>query len=171
MNLEKVSMGKNFPKEVNVFIEITQGSGVKYELDKETHLLYVDRFVHVAMGYPFNYGFVPNTKADDGDPVDVMVISSSTVMPGAMIKVRPIGVLQMEDEAGMDNKVIAVPIVKIDPHYAEVNDIADIDAHTKKKIKHFFDTYKQLEEGKWVKTGDFLGKEAAEEEIAKGVIK
>ena len=171
MNLDKVSHGEKFPKEVKVFIEIAQGSGVKYELDKESGLLYVDRFVHTAMGYPFNYGFVPGTHAPDGDAVDVMVISSSVIMPGVIVAARPIGMLQMEDEAGQDNKVIAVPTGKIDPHYAEIHDIADLDTHTKKKIKHFFESYKQLEAGKWVKTGDFLGKEAAEEEIQKSLVK
>lgn len=171
MNLEKVSSGKNFPHEVNVFIEIAQGSSVKYELDKATGLLYVDRFVHTSMGYPFNYGFIPGTHADDGDPVDVMVISSSVVQPGVLVSARPIGLLQMEDEAGQDNKIIAVPTSKIDPHYEHIHDIKDIDAHTKKKIKHFFESYKQLEPGKWVKTGDFLGKEAAEKEIADSLVK
>jgi inorganic pyrophosphatase len=171
MNLEKISQGKKFPEEVKVFIEIAQGSSVKYELDKETGLLYVDRFVHTSMGYPFNYGFVPATHAADGDPLDVMVISSSTIMPGVLISVRPIGVLKMEDESGEDNKIIAVPTSKIDPHYEEIHDIADIDEHTKKKIKHFFESYKQLEPGKWVKTKDFLGKKEALEEIENSLVK
>lgn len=171
MNLDKISHSEKFPKEVKVFIEIAQGSSVKYELDKESGLLYVDRFVHTAMGYPFNYGFVPGTSAPDGDAVDIMVISSAVIMPGVLVSARPIGILQMEDEAGQDNKVIAVPTGKIDPHYAHINDIADLDEHTKKKIKHFFETYKQLEPGKWVKCGDFLGATEAQEEIANSLVK
>ena len=165
MNLEKISAGKKVPDEINVFIEISKGSGVKYELDKESGLLFVDRFVHVAMGYPFAQGFIPATHAKDGDPADVMLIASDAIMPGVLISARPIGMLQMTDEAGEDNKIIAVPSSKIDPHFAEIHDIADIDAHTKKKIKHFFETYKALEPGKWVKTGEFLGAEAAKAEI------
>lgn len=171
MHLESLSAGKKFPKEVNVFIEISQGSSVKYEVDKESGILRVDRFVHTSAGYPFNYGFIPKTKAPDGDPVDVMVISSDVIIPGAIVSVRPIGLLQMEDEEGQDNKIIAVPVSKIDPHYEDIHDIADIDNHTKKKIKHFFEIYKQLEQDKWVKTGDFLGKDAAEEEIKNSLLK
>jgi inorganic pyrophosphatase len=171
MNLEKITQSKNFPEEVKVFIEITKESAVKYELDKDSGLLYVDRFVHTAMGYPFNYGFVPGTHAPDGDPVDIMVVSSSVIMPGALVEVRPIGMLQMEDEAGEDNKIIAVPTSKIDPHYEDINNITDIDEHTRRKVKHFFETYKQLEPGKWVKTKEFLGKEEALEEIRKSVVK
>ncbi len=165
MNSEKIAQGKNFPEEITIFIEIAQNSVVKYELDKKTGLLYVDRFVHTSMGYPFNYGFIPQTIAEDGDAVDVMLISSSAINPGALISARPIGLLQMEDEEGPDNKIIAVPVSKIDPSFDEIHSVEDIDAHTKKKIKHFFDSYKQLEKDKWVKTGEFLGKEEAIKEI------
>jgi inorganic pyrophosphatase len=167
--IEKISSGKNPPKEINVFIEIPQNSSVKYELDKEAGVIFVDRFLYTAMSYPFNYGFIPQTHAEDGDPVDVLVISSLSVSPGTVIPARPIGLLEMEDEAGLDNKVIAVPLQKIDPQFAEVQDIKDLNESIKAKIKHFFETYKQLEPGKWVKIKNFLDREAAEKEISKSL--
>jgi len=167
--IEKISSGKNPPKEINVFIEIPQNSSVKYELDKEAGVIFVDRFLYTAMSYPFNYGFIPQTHAEDGDPVDVLVISSLSVSPGTVIPARPIGLLEMEDEAGLDNKVIAVPLQKIDPQFAEVQDIKDLNESVKAKIKHFFETYKQLEPGKWVKIKNFLDREAAEKEISKSL--
>ena len=160
-----MSAGKNPPKEINVFVEISQGSSVKYELDKDSGVLTVDRFLHTSMVFPFNYGFVPQTKAKDGDPLDVVIVSSLAVTPGSLISVRPIGMLEMEDEAGLDNKIIAVPVTKIDPEYMQVEDIEDISDHLKQKIKHFFERYKELEPGKWVKIKDFLGKDEAEKEI------
>jgi len=167
--IEKISSGKNPPKEINVFIEIPQNSSVKYELNKEAGVIFVDRFLYTAMSYPFNYGFIPQTHAEDGDPVDVLVISSLSVSPGTVIPARPIGLLEMEDEAGLDNKVIAVPLQKIDPQFAEVQDIKDLNESVKAKIKHFFETYKQLEPGKWVKIKNFLDREAAEKEISKSL--
>jgi inorganic pyrophosphatase len=167
--IEKISSGKNPPKEINVFIEIPQGSSVKYELDKESGVIFVDRFLYTAMNYPFNYGFIPQTHAEDGDPVDVLVISSLSVSPGTVIPARPIGLLEMEDEAGLDNKVIAVPLQKIDPQFAEVQDVKDLNESVKAKIKHFFESYKQLEPGKWVKIKNFLDREAAEKEIIKSL--
>lgn len=169
MDISKLSAGKNPPEEVNVFVEIPQGSAVKYELDKETGFMTVDRFGYTAMAYPFNYGFIPSTHAEDGDPVDVLVISTYRVDPGCVIPVRPIGLLEMEDEAGIDTKILAVPTKKVDPFYANINDIADLDVTTKAKIKHYFDHYKELEPGKWVKTKDFLGKEKAYESIKAGM--
>ncbi len=165
MNIDKIPSGKNFPEEINVFIEIEQGSSVKYEVDKETGVLFVDRFVHGALYYPFNYGFIPGTHAEDGDAMDVLVISTFPVMPGAVIPCRAIGMLEMEDEAGIDTKIIAVPRVKIDPFYKEIESIDQLPAMTKEKIKNFFDRYKDLEEGKWVKTKDFLGKSEALEAV------
>mgnify|MGYP001590613363 CR=1 FL=1 len=165
MNIEKISVGKNAPDEVNVFIEIPQGSSIKYELDKDSGAILVDRFLHTATAYPFNYGFIPHTHAKDGDTVDVLLLSSMPVMPGAVVAARPIGVFEMEDEAGPDNKVIAVPVDKVDPYFAKIHDVADLDEPTKGKIKHFFESYKQLEPGKWVKTGEFLDKKKAFEEI------
>ena len=163
----KLTAGDNAPEEINVFVEIPQGSSIKYEVDKDSGLLFVDRFLHTAMSYPFNYGFVPQTDAEDGDAVDVLLISSMPVTPGSVVRARPIGILEMEDEAGMDNKILAVPIKKIDPDYTDIEDINDISEHTKNKIKHFFENMKSLEKGKWVKLKNFLGKDAAMEEIRK----
>ncbi len=169
MNISKLSVGKKPPEEVNVFIEIPQGSSIKYELDKESGVVTVDRFNYTAMFYPFNYGFIPQTNAEDGDPVDVLVISSCSVAPGTAIPARPIGMLEMKDEEGIDTKIIAVPTKKVDPVYAHVATIDDIDDITKKKIKHFFDHYKELEPNKWVKTGDFMGTKEAYASIKKAM--
>lgn len=169
MNLKKIPAGKNPPEEINVFIEIPQGSSIKYELDEESQTIFVDRFSYTAMFYPFNYGFVPQTKAEDGDPIDVLVLSSYQVAPGTVIPSRPIGMLEMEDEAGIDTKILAVPTVKVDPFYVNIKDISDLDDSTKNKIKHFFDHYKEIEPGKWVKTRKFLSKKIAEEVIKKAL--
>lgn len=169
MNLEKLSAGKNVPEEINVLIEIPQGSYVKYELDKESEAIMVDRFVYTTMAYPFNYGFMPGTKADDGDAVDVMVLSTHPVHPGCVIPARPIGMLEMEDEAGMDNKILAVPTKKVDPFFARIEDIGDLDEITKNKIKHFFEHYKELEPGKWVKVRNFLGRKEAMADIERSI--
>ncbi|MEN9327359.1 MAG: inorganic diphosphatase [Candidatus Parcubacteria bacterium] len=171
MDISKLPIGKNPPEEVNVLVEIPQGASVKYELDKESGVIMVDRFAFTAMVYPFNYGFIPQTVAEDGDPVDVLVISSYPVAPGCAIPVRPIGMLEMEDEAGIDTKILAVPTAKVDPFYAHVQDIGDLDEMTKKKIQHFFNHYKELEPNKWVKTKNFLGKEKAHESIKSGIKK
>lgn len=169
MDLKKLSAGKNPPEEVNVFVEIPQGASVKYELDKESGVIMVDRFAFTAMVYPFNYGFVPQTHAEDGDPVDVLVISTYQVAPGTVIPSRPIGMLEMEDEAGIDTKILAVPTKKVDPFMSNINDIDDLDETTKKKIQHFFNHYKELEPGKWVKTKNFLSKEEAYKSIKKAM--
>jgi inorganic pyrophosphatase len=170
MDFKKISAGKNPPYEVNIFIEIPQGSSVKYELDKESGALMVDRLLYTSMFYPFNYGFIPNTHAEDGDPVDVVLISSLPMNPGTVVAARPVGLLEMEDEAGPDNKILAVPTEKIDPQFASVKDIADLNDHIKQRIKHFFESYKELEPGKWVKTKEFLGKDKAEAEIKKSLL-
>ncbi len=167
MDITKISAGKNAPEEINVFIEIPQGSSVKYELDKESGLIKVDRFLHTAMAYPFNYGFIPQTHAEDGDPVDVLLLSSLPVTPGCIIAARPIGILEMKDEAGPDNKILAVPVEKVDPDFADIHDVKDLGLPTQNRIKHFFESYKELEPGKWVKTENFLGRERALEEIRK----
>ncbi len=169
MDIKKLSAGKNPPEEVNVLIEIPQGSAIKYELDKETGLITVDRFNYTGMVYPFNYGFVPQTKAEDNDPVDVLVISSQAVAPGTVIPCRPVGMLEMEDEAGIDTKIIAVPTKKVDPFLKHIEDISDLDETTKNKIQHFFNHYKELEPGKWVKTKNFLGKDEAFKAIKKAM--
>lgn len=158
MNIEKISYGSNVPEEINVIIEIPMNSDpVKYEFDKESGAIMVDRFVQVAMHYPCNYGFVPHTLSDDGDPIDVMVVSHHPVVPGAVIKCRPIGVLIMEDESGGDEKIIAVPTDKLDITFAHVRSIEDLEVILKARIVHFFEHYKDLEKGKWVKIQGFEG--------------
>lgn len=169
MDIKKLSPGKTPPEEINVVVEIPQGSAIKYELDKKTGALFVDRFSYTAMVYPFNYGFIPGTQAKDGDPVDVLVISSFPVHPGTVIPSRPIGLLEMEDEEGEDLKILAVPTKKVDPFLAKIENIDSLDQSTKDKIKHFFDHYKELEPGKWVKTRNFLGKEKAFETISQSL--
>jgi inorganic pyrophosphatase len=165
MNIAKLSAGKKPPEEINVLIEIPQGSSIKYELDKESGVVMVDRFLYTAMFYPFNYGFVPQTHADDGDPIDVLVLSSYPVAPGCAIAAHPIGMLEMEDEEGIDTKILAVPTKKIDPVYGKINDISELDEVSKQKVQHFFNHYKELEPGKWIKTRDFLPKAKALEAI------
>ncbi|MBI4085202.1 MAG: inorganic diphosphatase [Candidatus Liptonbacteria bacterium] len=170
MEISKIPAGKNPPQEINVFIEIPQGSSVKYEIDKESGAIMVDRLLYTAMAYPFNYGFIPGTHAADGDATDVMVIAPYPLHPGTIAPARPIGMLEMEDEGGVDHKIIAVLTKKIDPYQARIEDITDLDDATKNKIKHFFDHMKEIEPGKWVKTKDFLDKSRAEEEIKKSLI-
>ena len=169
MNLSKLSAGKNPPEEVNVVVEIPQGSAIKYEMDKESGFVFVDRFAFTTMVYPFNYGFIPQTHAEDGDPEDVLVISSYPLHSGTVIPVRPIGMLEMEDEEGVDTKILAVPTKKVDPFYADIEDIGDLNETVKKKIQHFFNHYKELEPGKWVKTRNFLPKKDAMESITKSM--
>jgi len=132
-------------------IEISVNSGVKYELDKESGILVVDRILYTSMVYPFNYGFIPGTLEEDGDPVDVLVVSNDPLIPGSMIRVRPVGVLETEDEKGRDAKIVAVPVEKIDPRFQGIRDINDIPEAVKQRIEHFFAHYKELEKGKWVK--------------------
>jgi len=167
--MNKLSAGKNPPAQINVFIEIPQGGDIKYELDRDTGVVFVDRFLYTAFRYPFNYGFVPGTKADDGDPVDVLVICDKSVSPGTVIPAVPIGILEMEDEEGIDTKIIAVPTLKVDPYYGAWSDIADVPQAIKDKIKHFFEHYKELEPGKWVKIKDWKNKAAAMEDIKKSL--
>ncbi|ADV65354.1 inorganic diphosphatase [Desulfurococcus mucosus] len=158
---DKLGPGSKAPEEVYVVIEIPVNSGVKYELDKETGLLFVDRVLYTSMVYPFNYGFIPGTLEEDGDPVDVLVVSSEPLVPGSVIKARPVGVLETEDEKGRDAKIIAVPADKVDPRYSGVRDIGDIPEPVKQRIKHFFEHYKELEPGKWVKTIGWRNREEA----------
>ena len=167
--MKNLSPGKNPPGEINVFIEIPQGSLVKYELDKESGYVFVDRFAFTTMGYPANYGFVPNTMSGDGDPVDVLVLSIQPVYPGCVIPAIPIGLLEMEDESGIDAKIIAVPPLKVDPFYGKYKDLSEIDAAIKNRIKHFFEHYKELEPGKWVKVKNWKGKKEALDEVRKGL--
>ena len=171
MDLNKITSGKNTPSEINVIVEIIQGSSVKYELDEKSGALTVDRFLYTPMAFPFNYGFIPHTLCDDGDPLDVVIISSLPIVSGAVISCRPIGMLDMEDEAGLDHKIIALPAEEIDPAFSQVKDITDLNFHVKDQIKHFFERYKELEPEKWVKVKDFLSKELAEKEIQKSLEK
>jgi inorganic pyrophosphatase len=156
-----ISIGSNPPEEVNVIVEIPSHGTVKYEVDEESQALFVDRFLYTAMYYPFNYGYVPQTAAEDGDPIDVLVISSMKVVPGSILPSRLIGVLKMEDEAGIDTKFIAVPSAKIDPFFADVKDVSDLNETLKEKIRHFFEQYKALEPGKWVKLKEWRPRTAA----------
>lgn len=152
MDISKISLGKNPPEEVNVVIEVPMGGDpIKYEFDKDAGAIIVDRFLHTPMRYPANYGFIPHTLSDDGDPADVLVVSEYALVPGCVIACRPIGVLKMEDDGGMDEKIIAVPITKLNPTYAEVNSCDDLPKHLSEQIQHFFEHYKDLEPNKWVK--------------------
>jgi inorganic pyrophosphatase len=152
MRIDAISIGKNPPEDVNVIIEVQiGGEPVKYEMDKEAGTLVVDRFLYTPMRYPGNYGFVPHTLSDDGDPIDVLVANTRPIIPGAVINVRPIGVLRMEDDGGGDEKIIAVPSPKLTARYANVMNYTDMPEITWKQIEHFFLHYKDLEPGKWVK--------------------
>ena len=152
-------------KKLLFYIEIPAGSSVKYEVDEETGMLIADRFLHTQMTYPTNYGYVCNTIGKDGDPVDVLVLSSQPVVPGVGIKGHVLGMLEMEDEEGSDSKIIAVPNKKVDPLYGGWEKIEDVPEHIKDRIKHFFDHYKELEPGKFVKTQGWKGRAEAEKEI------
>lgn len=169
MNITELKQSSKAPEEVIAVIEIPANTDIKYEFDEATGVLMVDRFAYTTMHYPTAYGLIPGTHGKDGDALDVLVICSKPLVPGCGIKVRPVGLLEMEDEEGIDTKILAVPTTKIDPFYAHINDVNDIDETTKKKIKQFFDRYKDLEPNKWVKTGAFKGKEAAYEEIRNGM--
>ena len=163
----KLGIGKNAPDVVNAFIEIPTGEGVKYEYDKENDIMKVDRMLFTSMVYPFSYGFIPGTKEDDGDPIDVLVLASMRISPGSYIEVRPVGMIDMEDEHGIDKKIVAVPADGIDPAFADVNGPDDIHAATKNKIVHFFEQYKELEPDKWVKITGWSSSEEAKERIRK----
>ena len=170
MSLDSVSPGKNAPAEFNVIIEIPMNSDpIKYEVDKATGTLFVDRFMTTAMHYPANYGYVPQTLSGDGDPVDVLVITPYPLQPGVGVTCRPLGILKMEDEAGIDGKVLAVPIDKILPIYSHWKKVDDINPMRLQAISHFFEHYKDLEAGKWVKVLGWEGVEAAHKEIIDGI--
>ena len=152
MNLEHVSIGRNPPKEVNVIVEVpVHGELIKYEMDKKSGALVVDRFLYTSMRYPGNYGFIPHTLSDDGDPIDVLIANQRGIVPGAIVAVRPVGVLKMEDEAGGDEKVVAVPVPRLTRRYEKVKNYTDLPEITLHQIEHFFAHYKDLETSKWVK--------------------
>ena len=168
MDLSKIKVGSN-PDKINAVIEIPYGSNIKYEIDKASGALCVDRVLYGAMFYPANYGFVPNTLADDGDPADVLVLNEYPLAAGSVIPCRLIGVLMMEDESGMDEKLLAVPVSKIDPRYEGIKAISDLPKATLDKIKNFFETYKLLEPNKWVKVKDFASAAEAEKILDKAI--
>lgn len=171
MSVLDLSAGDKAPEEFNVVIEIAAyGPPVKYEIDKATGVLAVDRFMNVSMSYPANYGYVPHTLYDDGDPVDVLVLTPAPIVNGCFLKCRAVGVLDTEDEKGKDAKILAVPIDKISKDcYAEVRDIDDVPVRKRDEIQHFFAHYKDLEKGKWIKVAGWRDAAAARAEIAKSI--
>jgi inorganic pyrophosphatase len=153
MRIDAITIGKDPPNEVNVIVEVpVGGEPIKYEMDKEAGTLVVDRFLYTSMRYPGNYGFIPHTLSGDGDPVDVLVANQRGVVPGAIMSVRPIGVLLMQDEAGVDEKIVAVPVPRLTRRYEHVMNYTDLPEITIQQISHFFEHYKDLEPGKWVKS-------------------
>ena len=170
MDMKSIPVGVNPPEDVNAVIEIPQGGvPVKYELDKASGAMFVDRFLHTAMYYPGNYGFVPHTLSADGDPCDIMVVGQVPVVPGCIIRCRPIGALLMEDEAGPDEKIVAVPVDKLHPFYSGVRSHEDLPPILTEQIAHFFQHYKDLESGKWVKIKGWEGPEKAAQLIEEGI--
>ena len=170
MDLSKVPVGKNAPWDVNVVIEIPlRGEPVKYELDKESGAMFVDRFLHTAMYDPCNYGFIPQTLSGDGDPVDVLVVTPFPLIHGCVVRCRALGMLKLTDESGVDAKLVAVPVNKLSPATAHMTDLSDVGQNLLDQIKHFFEHYKALEAGKWVKVEGWGGIEEAHKEIADGV--
>jgi inorganic pyrophosphatase len=170
MNFAEIDAGRDIPKDINVIVEIpTQGDPVKYEVDKSTGAICVDRFMSTAMHYPCNYGYMPKTLSQDGDPADILVISPFPLLTGSLIRCRPVGVLKMEDESGIDAKILAVPVPKLSPLYEKIQDINDVCPQLLKTISHFFEHYKDLEKGKWVKVSGWQGVAEAEAEIMESV--
>lgn len=170
MRIEAISIGDNPPEDINVIIEVpVGGQPIKYEMDKAAGTLVVDRFLYMPMTYPGNYGFVPHTLSDDGDPIDVLVCNTRQLVPGCLINVRPIGVLIMEDNSGQDEKVIAVPSPHLTRRYEEVKEFTDLPEITRQQIQHFFEHYKDLEPGKWVKIGDWMGAADAKRLITEAI--
>jgi inorganic pyrophosphatase len=158
LDVAKIPIGREPPYDINVIVEIAQGGNpVKYELDKASGAVFVDRFLHTAMFYPGNYGFVPHTLSEDGDPIDVLIVGQVSVVPGAVVRCRPIGALLMEDEAGLDEKIIGVPVDALHPFYTNVHSYEDLPPILCEQIAHFFSHYKDLEQGKWVKIVRWVG--------------
>jgi inorganic pyrophosphatase len=170
MRIDAVSIGADPPHEVNVIVEVpVGGEPIKYEMDKEAGTLVVDRFLYTSMRYPGNYGFIPHTLSGDGDPVDVLICNQRGIVPGAIMAVRPIGVLRMQDEAGLDEKIVAVPVPRLTRRYESVKNYTDLPDITLKQIEHFFEHYKDLEPGKWVKALGWGDADAAKQLIIEGV--
>jgi inorganic pyrophosphatase len=170
MNLERITVGDDAPNDINVIIEVpVGGEPIKYEMDKDSGTLVVDRFLYTSMRYPGNYGFVPHTLSDDGDPIDVLVANTRAITPGAVVNCRPIGVLMMKDEAGGDEKVVAVPSTRLTRRYENVKDITDLPQITLDQIAHFFEHYKDLEDGKWVEVERWGGVDDAKRLIKEAI--
>jgi inorganic pyrophosphatase len=170
MDISKIAIGREPPFDVNAVIEIPQGGEpVKYELDKDSGAMFVDRFLHTAMFYPGNYGFIPHTLSEDGDPVDVLVVGQVPVVPGAVIRCRPIGALLMTDEKGADEKLVAVPVDALHPFYSGVRSYEDLPPILREQIAHFFQHYKDLEKGKWVSVAKWVGPDEAGRMIAEAI--
>jgi inorganic pyrophosphatase len=168
ISLDSVEVGDP-SKTINIVVEIPKGSSIKYEFDTATGFLFVDRKLYTAMNYPFNYGFIPKTLEMDGDPVDALILGEDPVVPLSIVKSRPIGVLLTEDEEGQDSKVIATPVSKIDPTFSKIDDIKDLPEYIENQITHFFEHYKELEEGKFVKVKGWEGKQGAVKKITESI--
>jgi len=170
MRIDAIAIGKNPPDDVNVIVEVpVGGQPIKYEMDKEAGALVVDRFLYTPMTYPGNYGFVPHTLSEDGDPIDVLIANTRSLVPGCVINVRPIGVLVMEDDGGKDEKIIAVPVPKLTRRYDKIQNYTDLPEITLKQIEHFFEHYKDLEPGKWVKIAGWQGVDVAKKMIVEAI--
>jgi len=170
MRLESIAIGRDVPREVNVIVEVpVGGEPIKYEMDKESGTLVVDRFLYTSMRYPGNYGFIPHTLSDDGDPCDVLIANQRGIVPGAIIAVRPVGVLRMQDEAGGDEKIIAVPVTRLTRRYEKVLSYTDLPEITLQQIEHFFQHYKDLETTKWVKVLGWGNAREAEDMIMQSI--
>jgi inorganic pyrophosphatase len=172
MRLDAIAIGLDPPRDVNVVVEVSiGGEPIKYEMDKAAGTLVVDRFLHTPMRYPGNYGFVPHTLSQDGDPIDVLIANTRPIVPGAVINVRPIGVFKMEDDGGIDEKIVAVPVPKLTKRYAHVTNYTDLPEITLAQIEHFFAHYKDLEPGKWVKVIGWGDAEEARGMIADAILR
>ena len=170
MRIDAISIGNNPPEDVNVIIEVPIGGDpIKYEMDKDSGTMFVDRFLYTSMQYPGNYGFVPHTLSDDGDPIDVLVANQRPLIPGAVMNCKPVGVLQMKDEGGHDEKIIAVPSSKISAMYKNVNNVNDLPEMLLKRIAHFFERYKDLEDGKWAEVTGWGDADEAKQMIVKAI--
>ena len=170
MDVSKLSTGRAPPDDINVVIEIPRGSAVKYEVDKESGAIVVDRFLFTPMAYPAAYGFIPGTLANDGDPADALVLMPSDIVPGAVVRARPIGMLITEDESGQDEKIICVPHDKISAYYMDMQRVEDLPEIVRSQIEHFFTRYKDLEPGKWVKVMGWADRAAAADMIRKAMV-
>ena len=170
MDMSKISVGENPPFDINVIIEVPKGGEpIKYEIDKASGAMFVDRFLYTSMRYPCNYGFTPHTLCGDGDPIDVMVVGQRALMPGCVVRARPVGVLMMEDEAGMDEKIVAVPHQQLTRYYDQIQSYQDLPQVMQDRIPHFFEHYKDLEPNKWVKILGWEGKDRAGELIMESI--